>query len=376
MAFSSTCVYGSAALTAKLGSHQQSRLRSSKTPGLRRSFARQHAHRTLNIVSPPYEERQAEGKTDAAPHKKSELVEGLFGNKSEGLNLSFGFPKGSLQKSTEDLFHRAGYTIKFSSDRNYFPSIDDKDLNLVLFRSQEIPRYVEDGILDVGICGHDWVVETGADVVEVCELKYSKATSNPARWVVAVPESSPIQSIQDFSGSIIASELVSTTRKYFEDNGVENVKVEFSWGATEVKARLPRVAGIVDITETGSSLVANKLRIVDTILASTTRMVANRDAWEDPEKRLKIENIAMLLQGAIHGRSKKGLKMNIKKEHVATICDWLPAEQSPTISPLVDTEYCALEVVVEESMARDLVVMCKRLGAHGIFSYPVDILVD
>ena len=195
--------------------------------------------------------------------------------------MRFGFPKGSLQKSTEELFARAGLPVKVK-DRNYFPTVEDDGLSLVLFRSQEIPRYVADNVLDAGICGRDWIVENGSDVIEVAELKYSKATSNPARWVVAVPEDSPVRTAEDLEGTLIASELVNTTQRFFLDKGIQGVKVEYSWGATEVKASLPGVGAIVDITETGSSLRANKLREVATILESTTRLIANRDAWEDP----------------------------------------------------------------------------------------------
>ena len=241
------------------------------------------------------------------------------GSKSFGSALvRFGFPKGSLQNATEQLFARAGVPVKVK-DRNYFPTVEDDDLSLVLFRSQEISRYVADGVLDAGIRGADWIVENGSDVVEVAELKYSKATANPARWVIAVPEDSPVRDVKDLEGTLIASELVNTTAKFFENRGVRGVKVEYSWGATEVKASLPGVGAIVDITETGSSLVANKLRVVDVILESTTRLVANKDAWEDPQKRAKIENLAVLLRGAIEGKKKVGLKMNLPTHAVPAL---------------------------------------------------------
>ncbi|KAI8469264.1 MAG: hypothetical protein J3K34DRAFT_454221 [Monoraphidium minutum] len=288
--------------------------------------------------------------------------------------VRFGFPKGSLQKSTENLFERAGFDLKIS-ERGYFPRIDDPELQMVLFRSQEISRYVEDGVLDAGICGHDWVVENGADVVEVCELPYSKATSNPARWVLAVPEDSGVRGPEDLAGTIVASELVNTTRKFFADRNIAVKKVEYSWGATEVKASLPGVGGIVDITETGSSLKANNLRIVATILASTTRLVANHAAWADPAKRSKIEDIALLLLGAIEGRNKVGLKMNLPRASLNEVSAVLPSERSPTVSQLVDSDYVAIEVVLDERQARDIIPACKRLGATGILSYPINVIV-
>ena len=238
--------------------------------------------------------------------------------------MRFGFPKGSLQKSTEELFARAGLPVKVK-DRNYFPTVDDDGLSLVLFRSQEIPRYVADNVLDAGICGRDWIVENGSDVIEVAELKYSKATSNPARWVVAVPEDSPVRTAEDLEGTLIASELVNTTQRFFLDRDIHGVKVEYSWGATEVKASLPGVGAIVDITETGSSLRANKLREVATILESTTRLIANRDAWEDPVKRARIEDLALLLQGAIDGKKMVGLKMNLPTASVPELSAQLPS---------------------------------------------------
>ena len=288
--------------------------------------------------------------------------------------VRFGFPKGSLQKSTEELFARAGLPVKVK-DRNYFPTVEDDGLSFVLFRSQEIPRYVADGVLDAGICGRDWIVENGSDVVEVVELKYSKATSNPARWVVAVPEDSPVETAQDLEGTLIASELVHTTERFFLDRGIQGVKVEYSWGATEVKASLPGVGAIVDITETGSSLRANKLREVATILESTTRLIANKDAWKDPIKRARIEDLALLLQGAIDGKKKVGLKMNLPTASVPELSAKLPSEKSPTVSPLLDEDYCAVEVVVDEGTAKDLVPLVRRMGATGIVTYPINLSI-
>ncbi len=286
--------------------------------------------------------------------------------------LRIGVPKGSLQDSTISLFDQAGYQITIGG-RSYFPSIDDPELEAVMFRSQEMSRYVEDGILDAGITGHDWVVENGSDVHEVCELTYSKATSRPVRWVLAVSEESPVTQPQDLAGAIIATELVNTTQGYFEKLGVPIKKIEFSWGATEVKARL--VDAIVDSTETGSSLRANNLRIVDTILTSTTRLIANQQSWSDPAKRQKIESLAVLLKGAIEARQKAGLKMNVPRGSLDAVISLLPAEKSPTISQLADEQWVAVEVIVSEKSARDLIPQLSRAGATGIISYGLNLVV-
>ncbi|MEO0586062.1 MAG: ATP phosphoribosyltransferase [Planctomycetota bacterium] len=285
-----------------------------------------------------------------------------------GRELKLGLPKGSLEQATADLFRRAGYDLTVSS-RSYTPQIDDDAMSALMFRSQEMSRYVEDGVVDVGICGHDWVVENNSDVVEVCELRYSRATSNPAQWVLAVPEESSVQSVEDLKGGIVATELVGTVRRFFAERGVD-VKVEFSWGATEVKARL--IDAIVDITETGSSLRANKLRVLETILTSTTRMVANKAAWADPWKRQRIEDLAVLLQGAIQARSMVGLKANVPKARLAEVLALLPASQSPTVNELADSEWVAFEVVVDRRVERELVPPLKRAGATGIFSYALN----
>ncbi|MDX1682238.1 MAG: ATP phosphoribosyltransferase, partial [Phycisphaeraceae bacterium] len=260
---------------------------------------------------------------------------------SESALLRIGLPKGSLQDATVDLFARAGFRVRIP-DRSYFPSINDPDLEAVMFRAQELSRYCEDGVVDIGITGADWVAENGSDVHEVCELTYSKATSRPARWVLAVPEESSVKKPEDLAGGIVATELVESTRRYFSERSIDVKKVEFSWGATEVKARL--VDAIVDITETGSSLRANNLRIVDTVLTSTTRLIANKESWNDPEKRRKIENIAMLLKGAIAARQKAGLKMNVPRSQLDEVVELLPSEKSPTISELADKDWVALEV--------------------------------
>ena len=282
--------------------------------------------------------------------------------------LRIGLPKGSLQDSTIDLFARAGYHIRVS-DRSYFPEIDDPQISCVLFRAQEMSRYVEDGVIDMGITGHEWIVENGSRVHEVTELVYSKATSRPARWVLCVPGESAVQRAEDLAGGIVATELVNTTRRYFADKGID-VKVEFSWGATEVKARL--LDAIVDITETGSSIRANNLRIVDEILTSTTRLIANEDSWNDPAKRDKIESLALLLRGAINARQKVGLKMNVPREKLDAILGLLPSEKSPTVNELADSDWVAVEVIVEEKAERELVPKLHRAGATGIFSYPLN----
>lgn len=283
--------------------------------------------------------------------------------------LRIGIPKGSLQDSTIDLFGRAGYRIAVP-DRSYFPTIDDPDLQAIMFRSQEMSRYVEDGVIDLGITGRDWIVETGSSVHEVCELTYSKATANPVRWVLCVPEESEVRRPEQLAGGIIATELVRTTERYFEEKGIGLKRVEFSWGATEVKARL--VDAIVDVTETGSSIRANKLRVIDTLVTSTTRLIANHDAWKDPRKRNKIEDLALLLRGAIAAREKVGLKMNVPRSKLQEILAVLPAEKSPTVNPLADGDWTAVEIVVEERVERELVPRLSRAGATGIISYSLN----
>ncbi len=282
--------------------------------------------------------------------------------------LKLGLPAGSLQKATVDLFEKAGLHIS-DSKRSYFPAIDDEEIQLVYLRAQEIGRYVGDGVLDAGITGFDWIKENGCEVKEVCELPYSKATSNPTRWVLAVPNESKVQKPEDLEGGIVATELLGVTKRYFEDKGIR-VRVEFSWGATEVKARL--VDGIVELTETGTSLRANNLKIIDTVIVSTTRLIANKAAWQDDFKREKIENIAILLQAAIAARGKVGLKMNVRKADLDSVLQVLPAEKSPTISGLADSDYVAIEVIVDDSVERTLVPALKRAGASGIITYPLN----
>ena len=284
--------------------------------------------------------------------------------------LRLGLPSGSMQQSTVELFGRAGYRVSVDG-RSVFPRVDDERISAVLFRSQEISRYVVDGIIDCGLCGYDWVVENGneGDVVEIAELTYSRATSLPARWVLAVPDESAIREVKDFEGKIVATEIVNTVRKYFARHGV-NVNVEFSWGTTEIKARL--LDGIVDLTETGSSIRANNLRVIDTILSSTIRFIANRAAWAVPWKREKMENIAMLLLGAIEARAKVGLKMNVPENRLAEVVGFLPAEKSPTVSRLADSAWVAVEVILEERQERELIPALKRAGATGIITYPLN----
>jgi ATP phosphoribosyltransferase len=284
--------------------------------------------------------------------------------------LRVGLPSGSLQNATVDLFAKAGYRVRIA-DRSVFPSFDDPQISSVLFRAQEISRYVCDDIVDCGLTGWDWIVENGneQDVVEICELEYSRASVNPVKWVLAVPEESNVRSAQDLNGAIIATELVNTTRRYFESKGVK-VTVEFSWGTTEIKARL--LDAIVDATETGSSLRANNLRVVDTILTSTTRFIASRKSWDVPWKREKMENIAMLLRGAIEARAKVGLKMNVPEEKLAEVVSFLPAEKSPTVSRLADSQWVAVEVILEDKQERELIPRLKRAGATGIITYPLN----
>jgi ATP phosphoribosyltransferase len=283
-----------------------------------------------------------------------------------------GLPKGSLEESTRNLFAKAGYKISVSS-RSYRPSIDDPELDGRFVRSQEMSRYVEHGFFDCGLCGHDWVVENASDVIEICELGYSRASRNPARWVIAVPEASGIKTVADLQGKRIATELVGTTKKFLSERGV-NATVEFSWGATEVKVP-DLVDAIVDITETGSSLKANKLRIVETILTSTTRFIANKASWANPAKRRKIETIAMLLKGALEAEIKVGLKMNLPKSALEAVSRALPALRNPTISPLSNPEWVALETITDESVVREIIPKLKELGAEGIVEYPLNKVV-
>ena len=288
------------------------------------------------------------------------------------MKLRLGLPKGSLQDATFQLFGQAGFKISVGS-RSYFPVVNDPELEILLMRAQEIPRYVHEGVLDAGISGLDWIMENSADVVEVADMVYSKSTANPIRLVIAVAEDSDIRHVTDLNGKRVATELVNVTRKYLNDHGV-TAAVEYSWGATEVK--VPHlVDAIADITETGSSLKANKLRIIATILESTTKLHANRDAWEVLWKKEKLESISTLLQGALMARSKLGLKMNVPEEALDAVLDILPAMKQPTISKLVNCDWVAIEIILDEVQARNLISSLKSKGAQDIILYPLSMVI-
>lgn len=288
------------------------------------------------------------------------------------MKLKLGIPKGSLENATVDLFRKAGFNITTSS-RSYFPAIDDSDIECMLIRAQEMARYVEDGVLDAGLTGRDWVLENDADVVTVADLIYAKQSFGKVRWVLAVPESSPVQNVKDLQGKIIATELVGATKRYLAQYGV-TAKVEFSWGATEVKP--PHLAdAIVEVTETGSSLRANKLRIVETVMESNTQLVANRTAWEDAWKRQKLEDMKMLLEGAISALGKVGLMLNVHKNDLAAVLGALPALKNPTISHLSDGEWLAVNTILDESTVRTIIPRLKQAGAQGIVEYPLNKIV-
>lgn len=287
--------------------------------------------------------------------------------------LKLGIPAGSLQEATGELFRRAGYKITFHS-RSYFPSIDDDEIECTLIRAQEMARYVQQGALDVGLTGHDWIVETGADVLEVAELVFSKVSRRPVRWVLCVPNDSPVKSVKDLQGARIATEAVGLTQQYLKKHGVE-AKVEFSWGATEVKP--PRLAdAIVEVTETGSSLKANNLRIVDEILQSTTRLIANKIAYQDSWKKQKIDDLALMLRGAIDAEGKVGLMMNVPRERLPHVLSLLPALQKPTISSLADENWVDVNTVLDESIVRRIIPRLKAAGARGIVEYPLNKIID
>ena len=286
--------------------------------------------------------------------------------------IVLGLPKGSLQESTFALFKRAGFAVSCSS-RSYYPSIDDEEIKCRLLRPQEMSRYVELGLLDAGICGYDWVYENGSDVVDICELNYSKATSNPVRWVLAVPNDSKIKTVKDLKGRRISTEALGIVNRYLKANGVK-ANVEFSWGATEVKAP-ELVDAIVDLTETGSSLRANNLRIVDTILTSTTRLIANKKAWKDKAKRAKIEQLKMLLTAALDAQKRVLIKLNAPAKKLEKITAALPALHAPTVNKLNDADWYAVESVVEERQVRDLVPVLKAAGATGIIELPLNKII-
>jgi ATP phosphoribosyltransferase len=288
------------------------------------------------------------------------------------VKLKLGIPKGSLENATIDLFRRAGFTISVSS-RSYFPGIDDPQIECMLIRAQEMARYVEDGILDAGLTGRDWVEENEADVVAVADLIYAKQSFGKVRWVLAVPEASAFQSPRDLEGKIVATELVGTTKRYLARHGV-TAKVEFSWGATEVKPPVLADA-IVEVTETGSSLRANKLKIIDTVLESNTQLIANKAAWADAEKRKKLEDIKMLLEGAINALGKVGLMLNVHRKDLTAVLGVLPALKRPTISNLSDDEWLAVNTILDECTVRDIIPRLKEAGAQGIVEYPLNKIV-
>ena len=287
--------------------------------------------------------------------------------------LKLGIPAGSLNAATVDLFRRAGYRIT-SSSRSYSPDIDDDEIECLMVRAQEMARYVEQGVLDAGITGHDWVMETGADVHEVCELIFSKVSRRPARWVLCVPNDAPVQSVKDLEGKRIATEIVNVTRTYLERHGV-HAQVEFSWGATEAKP--PRlVDAIVELTETGSSIRANNLRIVDELLQSTPRIIANHDAMADPAKSRKLENIALMLRSCLAAEGKVGLMMNARRGALDAILSLLPALKKPTVSALSDDDWIAVHTIIEESVVRTLIPKLKAAGARGIVEYGINKIID
>ena len=283
-----------------------------------------------------------------------------------------GLPKGSLQDSTIKLFGKAGFNISVSS-RSYRPSIDDEKLDGRFVRAQEVSRYVEHGYFDCGLTGQDWVKENDSDVVEVCSLVYSRASNKPSKWVIAVPEASTVQTVKDLEGKRIATEVVNITRHYLKENGV-NAEVEFSWGATEVKVP-DLVDAIVDLTETGNSIRANNLRIVDTLLNTNTVLIANKVSWENPAKRKKIENIALLLTSALEANSKVGLKLNIEKSKLEAILADLPALRNPTINRLTDESWVAIDTILDEKVVREIIPELKERGAEGIIEYPLNKVV-
>lgn len=290
-----------------------------------------------------------------------------------GKILKLGLPKGSLQEATFAMFKKAGFNINVS-ERSYLPSVDDSEIEPVLLRAQEIARYVEDEALDCGVTGNDWIVENGSDVVKVEELVYAKQSLNPVRWVLAAPEASSIKGIKDLEGKLIATELVNVTKKFLEKNKVR-AEVEFSWGATEVKVASGLVDAIVELTETGRSLRAHKLREVTTIIQSTTQFIANKNAYKDSWKKSKMQQICLLLKGAIQAEGKVGLKMNIRKANLKKIISLLPALKNPTISSLSQEGWLAVETIIEEKIVRNIIPQLKEAGAQGIIEYPLNKLI-
>ncbi len=287
--------------------------------------------------------------------------------------LKLGLPAGSLQEAAAELFERAGYKITYSS-RSFYPTIDDPGIECLLVRAQEMARYVELGVLDAGITGHDWVVETGADVHEMCELVFSKVSRRPVRWVFCVPNDSKIRSVKDAEGKRIATEAVNLTRRWLEKHGV-NAEVEFSWGATEAKPP-DLVDGIVELTETGNSLQANNLRIVDEILTSTPRLIVNHAAFKHDAKRQKLEAIALMLKACLNAEGKVGLMMNVRRDNLEAVLEVLPALQTPTVSALADRDWVDINTIIDESVVRVIIPKLKQAGATGIVEYPINKIID
>jgi len=288
------------------------------------------------------------------------------------MQLRLGIPAGSLQEATGDLFRKAGYKITYVS-RSYYPNIDDAEIHCTLIRAQEMPRYVENGSLDCGLTGYDWVLENQSQVAELAELVFSKVSKRPVRWVLAVPEDSPIKSVHDLQGKRIATEVVNLTRTWLAQQGVE-AQVEFSWGATEVKP--PRFAdAIVDVTETGSSIRANKLRVIAELLQSTTRFIANRQAYADPWKKQKMDDLVMMLKGALSAEGKVGLMMNVRQLDLAAVLKVLPAMKNPTISSLADSEWVAVNTIIDEDIVRHIIPQLKNAGARDIVEYPLNKII-
>lgn len=290
-----------------------------------------------------------------------------------GQVLKLGLPAGSLQEATGDLFRKAGYKITYAS-RSYYPAIDDPEIHCTLIRAQEMPRYVENGSLDCGLTGYDWILENNADVVQLAELVFSKVSRRPVRWVLAVPNDSPIQTVKDLQGKRIATEVVQLTRRWLAEHGVE-AHVEFSWGATEVKP--PRLAdAIVEVTETGSSLRANNLRIVCDLLQSTTRFITNKQAYADTWKKQKMDDLVLMLQGAMAAEGKVGLMMNVQQQDLPAVLNILPALQKPTISSLSDPIWVAVNTILDEAIVRHIIPQLKQAGARGIVEYPLSKIID
>jgi ATP phosphoribosyltransferase len=288
--------------------------------------------------------------------------------------IRLAIPKGSLQTSTIELFRDAGWTIGTSS-RSYFPSIDDQDIECALVRAQEISRYVESGLFDLALTGKDWILENESDVIEVADLIYSKATYKPAKWVLAVDDKSDIHKIEDLKGKKISTELVNFTKQYFKKRGI-NVDVEFSWGATEAKVVEGLADAIVEVTETGSTIRAHNLRIIDELLITNTKLIANKDSWAEPQKRTKIEQISLMLKSALQATGMVGLKMNAPKDKLENIINMLPSLTSPTVSPLHDPHWYSLEIIINESHSRSLIPELLKAGARGIIEYPLKKVLD